>query len=418
MIMLNCKDFGSFFIEKQQLKISSFETVFPCQQPFYSILLSRQARRPQHQDWWLHATNAVCKWAGSKKMTAIVGGGLIQLDFARWCAHSFGKVIFVDITCAGGRKNSSPTCADKWFDKRIELSPNSKMTLQELYLARDKVIADLSDIIIGIAVRKGGVMEQIGKQAIRNGKRVIVLAPPIRKRCYEGNFALLDAGAEILEIPVCAPETGKKNVFFPQSQGKILNEKLNGWLWHYTREHIGPWHEQSWDSYFEGLILGAPDSSHSAFDSLMKIIEEERIRSSGKLIKGGEPVVCWTSTSPFKILSRRSYRKALARWEFHPYAVAVKLSMGEKLGIKPVICVSSYNYKSIHHDQRYLYKRLATNGKNKWAELDEWRYRGDFLLTDILPSDGLVLVNNFDEKKIISAKSRFPVLSIEEITDS
>lgn len=350
-------------------------------------------------------------------MIALVGGGLIHLDFARWCAHSFGAVVFVDIACSGSkRKKFSSDCADKWFDARLELVPSSAMTLSELYFARDKTIADLSNVLVAVAVRRGGAMEKIGRQAIKDGKRVLVLVPPLHRSCYLGNFELLEGGGEKLDISLSLPQFEKNTFIAPIVSEKIPARQLDGWLWHYTREHVGPWHEQSWDSYFTGLINCAPDSARTPFDTLLKILEEEKIRGSGKLIKGGEPVVCWTSNSPLEILSRRSYRKALARWEYHPYAVAIKQNIAEKVEIKPVICASSNEYKLIPQGQRYLYKQLDTKGNNKWAEQDEWRCRGDFLLTDVHPSEGLVLVSNSYEKSIAIRKSRFPVVSLDEIT--
>lgn len=349
-------------------------------------------------------------------MTALVGGGLIHLDFARWCAHSFGATVFVDVVFpVSKRKKFSSDCADKWFDARLEVVPPSAMTLSELYFARDKTIADLSDMLIAVAVRRGGTMEKIGRQAIKNGKRVLVIVPPLRRSCYLGNFELLEAGGEKLDISLSLPKIEKTTFIAPVVSEKISEEQLEGWLWHYTREHIGPWHGQSWDSYFKGLINSAPDSARTPFDTLLKILEEERIRGSGELIRGGEPVVCWTSNSPLKILSRASYRKALARWEYHPYAVAIKQSITDRVRIKPVIRGSSNEYKLIPQEQRYLYKRVDPMGNNKWAEQDEWRCRGDFLLTDVHPSEGLVLVSNGYEKSIASKKSRFPVISLDEI---
>lgn len=383
-----------------------------------SFLLSHQSRLAMPGNWWVNAARDVARWAASNDMVAVTGGGLLHLDFARWAAHSFGPVIYLDISdILSLRTTGAGSAPDHWCDLRLIPNLKTRMSKNELLSTRDSIVAALSDTLVAIAVRKGGIMERLGLEALAKGRRVLALEPPSPAKEYAGNHALLENGAEKLELDVRCPvfDSGIKQLK-SQSAVKIKKNKASlttaDYLWHFTREFPGPWPGQTWGTYFSELAAGALDSGHSALDSLARILSEERIRACGRMIRGGYPVVCWSGAEPVELMERRRYRSALVRWEFQPYAIGLRREVAEKLGLEKVIYMASEGYSSVPERDRFRFQARSEGSSAKWSEDEEWRNMGDFLLTDLHPSEGAVLVHTQDEITGILPDSRFPVISM------
>lgn len=377
-----------------------------------SFLLSRQSRRPEPEDWWVNAVRDAARWASVNDMVAVTGGGLIHLDFARWASHSFGPVVYVDISYViSARTTGAGAAPDHWCDLRLVPKADHRMTKNELLHARDALVADLSYVLVAVAVRKGGLMERIGLEALASGKKVLALEPPSRSKEYAGNWNLLDKGAAKLHLEIHHPERLQPTGYRLKPTASNLLQPTVDYLWHFTRECPGPWLGESWGGYFSELAAGAPGSGHSALDTLARILSEERIRACGRMIRGGFPVVCWSGAEPSELIKRRRYRHALVRWEFQPYAIGIRREIAEKLGLERIICMSPHKYSSTPERDRFRFQAQPKGGA-RWSEEEEWRNPGDFLLTDLHPSEGAVLVNSHEEIARVLPGSRFPVISM------
>jgi len=384
----------------------------------FSFLLSRQSRRPHPDDWWVNAVRETARWVSSNDAVTVTGGGLLHLDFARWAAHLYGPVVYVDINkLITVRTTGAGPAPYHWCDLRLLPKHPRAMPKKELLSARDELVAALSDALIAIAVRKGGAMERIGLDAISNGKKVFALEPPSRSKEYGGNWNLLERGAEKIELEIHRPAVigsdGRKGGKGARTSCVPAPCSLStgDYLWHFTRECQGPWPGETWETYFADLAAGAPGAGHSALDSLARILSEERIRACGRMIRGGFPVVCWSGAEPGEFIQGRRYRSALVRWEFQPYAIGIGRDVAQKLGLSKVICLPSGEYSSIIERDRYLFQARPDNS-GKFSVEEEWRNFGDFPLTDLHPSEGAALVKSPEEAAQILPKSRFPVISL------
>jgi len=76
--------------------------------------------------------------------------------------------------------------------------------------------------------------------------------------------------------------------------------KGSRYLIHYTRACPGPWPGQKIMDYCRSLVRGDKDSMHTAFDTLMRIIRERRIRGGARLTRGNCPVVSFTECAPMR----------------------------------------------------------------------------------------------------------------------
>ena len=151
------------------------------------------------------------------------------------------------------------------------------------------------------------------------------------------------------------------------------------WLVHCTRISQGPWPGQSDRQHRDGLLLGdttlASIAKRTPLDSLQRIVRMRRLVGSAIASDRAWPVVCFSEESLRQLLSRRSYRPHLHRWDYEPYGVAIRKSAAIAAGAQPVIYGSAEQRKTIAEIDRY---RFQSAGKTyDWTREREWRFAGD-----------------------------------------
>ncbi len=380
--------------------------------PMTAVMLSRQSRRPHPSDWWVRAAPVVVKKIAEGNQAFICGGGIIQLDYVRWAAHKHGKAVYLK-TPESKRGNRRDDDVPPW--NHLELKPwlEIKPAKKEAMVIRDRLMTALADRIVVIACRSGGNMEEVCRNAIKSGKRVAVLEPPFRKREVEGNFRLLEVGAEKLDLDV--PELEPTGSPLPPSESDPLAlPDLQDYLWHFTREYPGPWPGQSWEEYFASLASGDPASAHDAVHTLEYILQTGVVKAQSGMVRGGYEVSCWSAVSPIKLAQKPVYRKTLGRWNFKPYAIGIRRDMLNRMGAREVIYSSDEEYMNIPESDRYLFQPAKTKTAD-WRAEKEWRINSDVVLNKIEPEDGLVLVGKADDIRRIEVVCPFRVISLDNL---
>ncbi len=159
------------------------------------------------------------------------------------------------------------------------------------------------------------------------------------------------------------------------------SERMNDYLWHFTRMRCEPFPGDDWDRYFEDLI-GRGTAPYSAFHSLLNILKNKRIVSSPKLIRGGYPVVCFTAAPLGELKRLRTWQNHLARMRFSMYGIGIRKDAAEKLGIAPVIYGDDDEFESLPEAGRFRFQ-VKRPGGHDWTVEKEWRCRGDVDLGDL-----------------------------------
>jgi len=171
-------------------------------------------------------------------------------------------------------------------------------------------------------------------------------------------------------------------------------------LFHYTRSCPGPWPGQSWAEYCESLVKDLPGASHAGFDTLIRILQEKRIRGSRKLIRGAGAVVCFTECAPQELQKLIEWRKGLVRWSFEPYGLAFARESLFKLGARPTIYAIEEAFDDLSEELKHLFQFQRSHGK-EWAAEKEWRIKGDLCFVDLDDRDILVIVQTEQEAEIV-----------------
>jgi hypothetical protein len=142
------------------------------------------------------------------------------------------------------------------------------------------------------------------------------------------------------------------------------------------------------------------ENNRSAFDNLMKILRDGKIRGNAKgCIKGPYSACCFMDV-PFaslKYVLRRSKKDTRAP-SYEPYGLFVQKQYAYKKGARPVLYLSNDEMEdlSVPGEARWRVVRLDVKSGNwiSWLHEREWRCLGDFCLPKRFSG---VLVKTLDE---------------------
>jgi hypothetical protein len=316
-----------------------------------ALLVSRQPRLTSPRTWWVRGVRAACEYILNDGHRLVTGEGLLPIDFAAWV-----------IASRGGSVQAFPTPA------------GPKTAALE---ARDHMVADAADRLIAVAVRSGGIMERIATERLERGRAVFALRPPPVDAHGPAHDNLLLRGALPLEVAI--PDFSPSDPD-PFPEGAAIDPPKC--LWHLTRSSPGPWPGQSREEFFRDLVENAPGAAHSARDALARILRENRIRASGRMYRGGFPMVAFTEAAPAELLSARRFRPPLARWDFEPVGIGVRFVSAVAAGLRQVSYLSPDAYDALGEEERPFYQK-SEPGRIKTEHEREWRHRGDVDLSRI-----------------------------------
>lgn len=345
--------------------------------PRRALLISRTPRRPVPVTPWVRSVAESVRRSVAVGEVVVTGVGRDPYELAlRETQRRRGAAIVV----LGGSLSEQPTDAEwrellperhllVWREAkasedatkpgRSSCRRNDEAKLRE----RDLLIGRLADRAWSIAVRRGGIMEEVAEELRQRGCAV-----------EDGATSSENQGAR--PDPVSSIEHPASAVL--SSQQPVAGS----FLYHYTREPDGAWPGESRSAYLDWLIDGPRNSRRDAVDSLKRILAEGRIRASGRLMPNREPMISFTAAQPEEIAKLRRFRASLHRWDFRPYGIAIRCDVLERLGARPVRYLPESELKCLSADERLFAQKHEPPGTD-WSAEAEWRLRGDLCLADL-----------------------------------
>jgi hypothetical protein len=372
--------------------------------PWMGVFNSRKSRTILPNTRWLAALRTMLHDAGSQAHDLRIGlassQGTITYDlvsaYARHADIPLLQVLPQPLEKVMHADDRSST--DKRFPHIILtcMTMAVKCLKNNPMVCRDKLLARLCDYYMILEVRRGGNLSGIleGEQ-LRRPRPQRVLIPEAGSIETDGSMQLFNDFAKWstpifekdLERPVKRLHGGSAG-----SRTQILELKNIPWqeyLYHYTRACPGPWPDQSREEYLLSLLENDALSGHTALDTLARILIQGEIRSSSRLIRGDQAVTSWSSRHPLEMPSMRRWNRALIRWTFEPYGVAVKRTLLLRKGAKPVIYTSEEEYHRIKPSERFRF-HLHAPPRCSWKAEKEWRLPQDFCLDAISAEDAFI----------------------------
>ena len=235
---------------------------------------------------------------------------------------------------------------------------------------RDRFALENADVVYPVSIRPGGRLDTL---------------------LSENN-----AGAEIrnsFSIPWSVQKQKTRRGF----TGHSLNPFPPGnWLVHWSRASKGPWPgEKAWEFYRD--LIAHPDIYvRSAYETLIRILTEQKIRGSSWHLPAGRFAVSFTSLEPENAVQLMRWRKRFVQYTFEPYGIGIKRNVLAEMGGFEV------RYEKPPHDvsagKNIFYQSPGERGD--WTKEKEWRVPGDCKLDEIDRNDMLIIVpdKSFAEK--------------------
>ena len=184
------------------------------------------------------------------------------------------------------------------------------------------------------------------------------------------------------------------------------------YLAHWTRRCDGPWPGQTDLDWFEQLLLADPSRHRSAERVLERIILHQQILASPAAIRQATPVVCLTAVPVDQWPKMRVYRQHRRRWDFLPFAIAMRLDWLVQKGARQVIYGEEHDWQSLRPACRpFFQKACSLQGITRidWSLEQEWRVVGDIDLAELDSEDGFVLVPDPQTARRLAPLCRWPI---------
>ncbi len=389
------------------------------------ILNSRKTRRVGPTDPWILATTALFREASTRVRTFVSSYGTLSYALVSSLAR-LNQASLV-LVCEGTLPfMEDPERLADFLDRHESLFPSNQTLLLSPFppgplppasvrwRERDNLVVALSSLVLVAAVREGGTMEEIVREACMRRITIAVRQAGETDRTTAGNLRIVNhrSVARIELISVQArddPNAQESSVASQSAQRKNTTLCLREWpeqgshLIHYTRSCPGPWPSQNWGDYCKTLIELREDAAHSGFHTLLRILEERLIRASKRLTRGSVPVVSFTECLPRELEGLMKWRRGLVRWAFEPYGIAVPKDVLVGLGAAPVAYGIEDDFRKVPEDKRYLFQLQKTPGA-VWSAEKEWRLRGDLALDPVTIPDLIAIVASVEEAWVVQER--------------
>ncbi|KPL06276.1 hypothetical protein AMJ86_09040 [bacterium SM23_57] len=366
-----------------------------------SILNSRQRRLPHADDPWLSSTVDAIDESVSKTNAIITSVGMITWEWCLWNTSRLkGHQIII---VPRGKVSTFPDRVEQMirdFDLDesramflMPFCPKKKSVRKAIYPERDSWVIALSHRILPVAIRPDGIMSKmLAEQEIS---------------------CKIDTSCQITAKPVKTSQDQIRQLITNSS--RIITRIGTDWdyLTHWTRACHGPWHEERYNDFYNDLFRAKTGYPRDGLHTLKRILTEQKIRGSGRLMPGNVPIVSLTQKSPIELLDIIRWRSGFIRWNFEPYGISIKTELLRSMGARPVTYGTQEQFKQLPQNERSFLQRVIPNGKD-WRVEEEWRLPGNLELANLSENDAIVWIPNAEQVSEIQRVSRFPVHSLIE----
>ncbi len=340
-----------------------------------AVVLSRLPTRWNSEDVWLKQAREAVNRVKSEKGSLVTSVGLSGWDYLTWVAGNLGAkllVILPPTTADIVATYAEQICND--LDIKMELTtivapiPNGKLRREEAFRIRDLLVTGLSDRFIPIVIRSGGYWEKV----VANAEKV------------DDEFRV-DYPKAIISADWTKHSMSECGMSFEWQEHLI----------HLTRGVYGPWRGEMSSDYFTALTQEKSGNPRDELATLTYILNSAILRGSGSIIRGGDPVLSFSSHDPYQLMALNRYNPRLRGDSFQPFGVAVRTETLQRLGIRPVIYGTETEYRSLSEiDRPYFQSRGRSNSvdpNNDWSRENESRLFGDLDL-DSIKADVVAIV--------------------------
>lgn len=336
------------------------------------ILNSRQSKRPCNRDSWLTSTRQAVEFAKGQGYGLVTSVGLNTWELVVHLANTAGMDQAIVIPSADA--DEAPLAISQISESfrldpakchfvAVDSTAGSSRKSKKDWHQRDERTIEIADLILPVSIRPGGNLERQLAEAISSGKQTyddfrVPYQKPVDQLRYDLQRRRLNPAIE---------ELGQSSVI------------------HWTRSSHSPYSGETRYDYYQN-ILSSKTYPHSAYHTLSRILTEGMIRGSARFIRGGCPVVAFSSLPPSEAIALMRWRRRYVYYSFEPYGIAIRRDAAEAVGIRPVIYGEAVRYDSLGECDRPFFQNQGTEDAD-WRPEHEWRHLGDLDLRKVASSD-------------------------------
>ncbi|MBN1774092.1 MAG: hypothetical protein JXB32_22725 [Deltaproteobacteria bacterium] len=385
-----------------------------------ALFNSRKPRRPTPGDRWVRLTTLLARHLAASGDVLVTGLGPLHYDLALHCALAAGGPAEVVGLTAAGARAAAGRYRGLLDAPRLRLLPAGPEPPTPT--ERDRAVAEAADEVLVVEARAGGAVERLAWEALLRGRPVLV-CPADDTAGTAGNRRLLAAGAEELWSEGLGAEAAafraacavrRTAVPAPTFPVPPAGTAAGDWPWvvHFTRACAGEFPGETRAEHLAALAGADDPRFHDARRALERILGEGRIRSAGRLIRGGHAVVSFTAAHPHDLARLARWARHLGRMTFEPYGVGVRRAAATRLGLRPAVYGPPGLQAALPEGERYLFQ-VRRGRRDEWAPEREWRARGDVELRRWPADEVVVVVPTRVEAAELRSVTSFPVLALE-----
>jgi len=357
------------------------------------ILNSRQTKTPTGSDPWVSGTVKAVKAAIKNGYCVLTGLDMDTWELALWaCSEYGGRQIIIAPIQSSEDKNELIAQVTANFEldhaRTGWLFFNSVKTRSKKsdWPVRDKLAVEYADKIIPVCIRDNGNLDSLIKGEISNSNKTVIddFRTKYRTKKDDDEFRPED-------IKVAIPRAGWN------------------YITHWSRTCYGPWPGEKASSFYRRLAESSRYYPNTGLATLKNIVSEKLIHGSARFHKGSLTAVAFSSLHPADILPLMSWRKRYVRWNFEPYGVAISRQVAIDSGIQPVIYGAPGFYDRLTEPDKLYFQSEGESGN--WRVEKEWRYIGDYNLSNISPENIRIIVCRPSEIETFKDITAIKVLS-------
>jgi len=341
--------------------------------PRRALLVSRTEKKIAPDAPWLLALRHAVDELFRAAETLVSGTGRVPYELPLWLAARSQRCGAIIVLTREAERSALD--AGLLPARRLLVWPDRTLKNATALALRDRLIGALADRATAIHVRKGGAMQVLAAEISARGGRV-------------------DPAPEIA-LPTPAGKRPQTNLIATQSTGAW------NYLSHFTREPDGMFPGESREQYFEWLCRGAGAPPRDAFASLCRILSEQRIRASTRLMPQRAAMACFTALPPAQALELRRWRRGLRRWSFTPCGIAIRSDALTRIGAQRVRYLKQ---DEAAPDAGPTFLQTYGTGELDWSREQEWRVPGDVALSQFPRDEILILTATASEAAQITQR--------------
>lgn len=335
---------------------------------------------------------------------------------------------------ASSRNEKSRPLFENFEQLKTEMYISPPLQLDAAYPEplRDAVSFSIADRVYCLHVRSGGNLDRLLNRRLQedhfraDATRVVLTSsnrqqPPVRQESSMTKW--LDRGAVGWLVNV-ADENGARNhrsesactqphlsVALRQLSCPLHLLDTRNFVVHATRGNLKLHPHASNSTCSQKLWTEGSARFLTAVEVLDQICKQARIESSAKWNRTETECVSFADVALSQLLSRRTFRSHLGRWDWEPYGILVDRQALKSLGARPVIYGDDALYQTLSASDRPFFQPAGRD--RQWCEEREWRLPGRLRL-DLLPACSIrVFVQHKCQAQQFAKRYPWPVCWVE-----